>query len=347
MRKGCGEGRRGAIRACARTACGSIARQGGRGDLLRLCGVLFCLAALVLALVPCIYAGASAAPEAQDVLAGYKGKVLVLLLGMPDCPGTRAATEFLNGYVKEKPEGVEVLRLDVATPEGKLSGPEPGIAIPRQVDTSRQVAQKLEFFYYPTLYLIDRDGVVRFSGGCDPEKVKAMVKELAAEKPGAEKKMFTPPLLPVGKPMPAFTARTLAGEEKKLDDLKGKKATLLLFGATSCPFSNQALEALPQILKDYGEKGVALAVVTRSPATEETKKLHDQKAPGITVLADPEDKIGMGLCHVPAVPFFFVLDAAGNVSARQPFTDAGARAALDVALGLKPPQAAPATSGAG
>jgi peroxiredoxin/thiol-disulfide isomerase/thioredoxin len=347
MRKRCGGDTRDAIRASVGNAWTSIAGQGARRALMLLWRALVCCAALVLALVPCIYAGASAAQEAQDVLAGYKGKVLVLLLGMPDCPGTRAATEFLNGYVKEKPEGVEILRLDVATPEGKLSDPEPGIAIPRQVDTGRRVAQKLEFFYYPTLYLIDRDGVVRFAAGCDPEKVTGMVKELVAEKPGAEKKMFTPPLLPVGKPMPAFAGKTLTGEEKKLADLKGTRAMLLLFGATSCPFSNQALEALPPILKDYGPKGVALAVVTRSPVTEETKKLHDQKAPGVTVLADPEDKIGMELCHVPAVPFFFVLDAAGNVSARQPFTDAGARAALDVALGLKPPQPASATSGAG
>ena len=339
VRNRCGEDKRHAIRASVRRV-----EEGGRRDPVGLYLMAFCTAAILLVATSC---RTSATRDGQSLLAPHKGQILVLLLGAPGCPGTGAATEFLNGYVKERPEGVDILRLDVPTPGGGLAGPEEGIAIPRQVDRDRQVARKLEFFFYPTLYLLDRDGVVRFAGGCEPDKVRAMVKELVAEKPGAEKKMFTPPLLPVGQPMPAFSGRTLAGEEKTLDDLKGAKATFLLFGATSCPYSNQALEALPQVLRDYAPKGVALAVVTRGPATDETRRIHDEKAPGITVLSDPADEIGLGLCRVPAVPFFYVLDAAGNVSARQPFTDAGARAALDATLGLAPAKVPASASGAG
>jgi peroxiredoxin len=293
----------------------------------------FQLAAGLAAIAIGLFSGARAAQETPDPLAGYKGKILVLLAGSPDCPGTLTGTEFLTGYMKEKPQGVEVLRLDVPVTVDGTFAPVADLAIPRKVDTGRTIAQKLDFFYYPTIYLIDRDGLVRFSGECDPVKVKAMVLELAAEKPGAEKKMYTQPLLPAGKSMPAFAAKTLAGEEKKLDDLKGAKATLLFFGATTCPFSNDALSALPRIQKDYAPKGAGIAIVTMSPATAETKKFHDTKAPGVTALADPAGEIGTKLCHVPAVPFYYALDAKGVVALGQPFTDAAARAALDAILG--------------
>ena len=311
----------------------------------RLIAAIACFAVPFCLCLTTVLAVEQASDSWPAPIAKHQGKVLVLLLGMPGCPGTKEAMAFLNVYAKEKPEGAEVLRLDVPPPEGKLPEPEAGIAIPHQVDEGRKVAMALDFFFYPTLYLLDKEGGVRFSGGCEPDKVRLMVADILAEKPGGEKKLYTPPLLPVGKPMPDFAGKTLAGEEKKLADLRGKQATLLLFGATSCPFSNDALTVLPRLLKDYAAKGAAIAAITRSPESDETRVLHAEKAPGITVLVDPQDKIGKELCHVPAVPFFFVLDAAGNVSVRQPFTEAGARAALDATLGLKP--GAPASGGTG
>jgi len=301
----------------------------------------------VLAGALAVVSTALAQPGITHPLPDHKGHILVLLLGMPGCPGTETATVFLAGYKSEIPEGVSILRLDVPPPGGTLEPAKNNIGIPRAFDTGRAIATKLEFFFYPTLYLLDRDGVVRFAGSCEPGKVKEMVAELVAEKPGAAKKMYTPPLLALGAPMPEWSGTNLEGKAVTLSALHGKKATVLFFGAISCPFSNKALESLPQLAKDYARKGVTVTIITRSAADAATRSLHAKAAPEITVVADPQDAIGKEVCRVPAVPFFFVLDGAGKIVARQPFTDAAARAALDAALGGKPAGGGATTTGAG
>jgi thiol-disulfide isomerase/thioredoxin/peroxiredoxin len=302
---------------------------------------------------------ASPAPPSGGALDGYRGKVLVLLLGAPGCPGTRAATEFLTGYLKAAPPEVAVLRLDVPVPGEKVSdtltpkvsdtfSPPGAVSIPRKTDADRRVADKLGFFFYPTLYILDRDGAVRFSGGCEPARLREVVAALVAEKPGEAKRSFSPPLLEVGAAAPALAGKTPAGAELAPEKLRGAKATLLFFGATDCPFSNQGLAALPGLARDYGARGAAVAVVTRSPAGEATARLHDEQAPGVAVLCDPEDRVGRELYRVPAVPFYYALDAGGKVAARGPFTEAAARAALDRALGLAgSAEQRPASTGAG
>jgi len=291
------------------------------------------LLAGALAVVSTALAQPGTPRPAPHPLPDHKGSVLVLLLGMPGCPGTETATVFLAGYKSAIPGGVSILRLDVPPPDGKLEPATNNIGIPRAFDTGRVIATKLEFFFYPTLYLLDRDGVVRFAGSCEPAKVKEMVAEVAAEEPGAPKKMYTPPLLALGAPMPEWSGTNLAGKAVTLASLRGEKATVLFFGAVSCPFSNKALESLPKLAKDYAGKGVSVTIVTRSAADAATRSLHAKAAPGIPVVADPMDAIGKAVCHVPAVPFFFVLDGTGKATARQPFTDAAARAALDAAGG--------------
>ena len=287
-------------------------------------------------------------PAASDPLTPHRGKVLVLLMGMPGCQGTEAATGFLAGYVKTAPADVAVLRVDVPPPGAQLAEPGGAVPIARETDPERKLAGRLEFFYYPTLYLLDRDGEVRFAGGCDPDRVKEMVAALCAEKPGAAKTSFSPPLLPIGQPAPAFTGRNPAGEKLGLEGLRGAKGTLLFFGATSCPFSNEALGELAGLAKTCGERGVGVAVVTRSPADEQTGKLHQNKAPGIRVVCDPEDTIGRGQYSVPAVPFFFLLDGQGLIAARGPFTGAAAATAMDKLLGVQPGCAStPDSTGAG
>jgi len=281
------------------------------------------------------------------VLESRRGQVLVLLLGAPGCPGTQAATEFLTGYQREAPRGVAILRLDVPVPGGPLGADRGPVAIPRSTDPERKVADRLEFFFYPTLYILDRDGEVRFAGGCEPARVREVVAALRAERPGEPKRSFTPPLLAPGSAAPAFAGKTPAGEALGSEQLRGPKAALFFFGATDCPFSNQALAALPGLVRDYGARGAAVAVITRSPAGEETARLHREQAPGVSVLCDPQGRIGQELYRVPAVPFFYALDGQGRITARGPFTEPAARAALDRALGLAGTSAAPASTGAG
>ena len=89
----------------------------------------------------------------------------MLLLGMSGCPGTENATEVLTGYARTKPDGVGILRLDVPPP-GEVLGCVEGwdAPFPRELDARRKTADRLDFFFYPTLYIFDGEGVERFQG---------------------------------------------------------------------------------------------------------------------------------------------------------------------------------------
>jgi thiol-disulfide isomerase/thioredoxin len=284
-----------------------------------------------------------------DVIARRRGKVLVLLLGMPGCPGTGRAAEFLAGYADTKPGGVALLHLDVPAPGDSLPVPEGGSdEFPHELDAGRRAAEWLEFFYYPTLYVLDAEGVERFQGGLEPGRFEEMVAAVLAEKPGDEKHVFTPPLPKVGSAAPEFSGSDLEGKPVTLAGLRGKKATLLFFGSPGCPFSAEATSALPPLAKEYGPKGAAVAVVDVGGSADEVRDFYTESAPGITVVADPERKISGGGYAVRGVPFFYVLDAGGKIAARKPFTAEAAAAELASALGIVPAGGrVPHKSGAG
>jgi hypothetical protein len=89
------------------------------------------------------------------------------------------------------------------------------------LDKDRKLAEKLDFFYYPTLYVFDRDSELRFAGGCDAQRLPEMVAEIAGEKPGAPKKMYSLTQPAAGAAAPAFSARSLDGKDVALESLRG------------------------------------------------------------------------------------------------------------------------------
>lgn len=304
-------------------------RAGAPGTVLLLAG-----AGVFLAAGGCGRKAGSRAPV--DPLAGYRGKTLVLLMGMPGCAGTVKASGFLAEYSREKPEGVAVVRLDVAPPGDSLAEPKGGDAgFAHKLDRDRTVADRLEFFFYPTLYILDKDGKVRFRGGCEPDRVKEMVAEIAAERPGAPKRVYTPPLPAVGTAAAAFAGKDLGGKDVRLDMLRGKAATLLFFGSTACPYSKDAVSSLPALAAEFKGKGAAVAVVNIGQAPKAIRPFYARQAPRITVVADETSDIGEKKYGVRTVPFFYVLDKAGKIAARRPFTPGAARVALAKTLGLK------------
>lgn len=283
-----------------------------------------------------------------DPLARYRGKALVLLMGMPGCPGTANATGFLGDYAREKPEDVSIVRLDVAPPGGSLAEPEGGDAgFVHELDRGRKVADWLEFFYYPTLYILDKEGEVRFRGGCEPDRVKEMVAEILAERPGAARRVYTPRMPKVGTPAAAFAGKGLDGKAVSLGTLRGKAATLLFFGSTTCPYSTRAVPSLPALAAEFGKKGAEIVIVNIGKTEKATRSFYSEKAPGITVIADEGSEIGDAKYSVRTVPFFYVLDKDAKVAARRPFTLHAARASLAKAMGLRVPGARSPARGAG
>ena len=291
-----------------------------------------------LAVVACLLSAASCRTVLMgpDVVEQNKGHVTVLLLGMERCPGTEAATGFLAGYSANKPDGVVLFRVDVPPP-GKTVGPAHNVAsnLNYVVDNGRRTADRLEFFFYPTLYIIDGDGVVRFSGACEPDRVKAMVAEIRAEAPGAEKKMYTLPLARIGQVIPDFTVTDADNHRKSFAELGGESGALIFFSATTCPFSVKALDELEKVKRTFRDRKVGFVIVNLGQSAADVKDMYARKSPGTAVVIDADKSISLTQFGVTAVPFMYVLDKNRKVVDRRPFAYDAAKAAVGKLLGMK------------
>ncbi len=291
---------------------------------------------LMLAMCAFSYFWCGCISGTHDPLAEYEGDVLVALLGKDGCPGTARAMPVLDEYNRNKPEGVTVLRVDVPVPGQGVKRVENWTAgFPYEVDGDRVAAERLGFFFYPTLYIIDSEGEIRFHGGCEDVEIKGMVSAILSEKAGEEKHIFTPPMPAVGEMAAAFEATTFAGEAVKLDGLMGEKATLIVFSSVTCPFSKKAVQCLPGFMSEFDAKGAAVLIVEKDGADREAAAFYADKTPGVTVVADPDKEISLEKYGVQSAPFFYLLDRDGRILYRMPFTEDAARTALEAGLGLK------------
>lgn len=79
--------------------------------------------------------------------------------------------------------------------------------------------------------------------------------------------------LAIGAKMESFTLADHAGKQQKLDDLKGKNGTLLIFLSVQCPVVNKSYAArIAQLGKDYQAKGVNV-VGLNANATENAEQI--------------------------------------------------------------------------
>jgi len=283
---------------------------------------------------------ARARKAVDALLAEHRGKVLLLLLGREGCPGTEVATPLLDAYAQRKPADVAILRLDVTPPEGKLQVTAWNHSFPRRLDRDLLLAEGLEFFFYPTFYVFDRGGELRFTGGYDAQKTETMVKEILAEVPGQPKKMYTVPLPAIGTLAPPLAGKTLTGQDATLLSLRGERGTLLFFGRTSCTYSTDALPTVKWLADAKREKGIAVALINYGEDKEGIQPIYEKAVPGLPVVWDPTGAICKSY-GVDTVPFFFLLNRDGAIAQRRPFTGPVATGAINVLLGI----AAKGTSG--
>ena len=276
------------------------------------------------------------APKA-DPLKAFEGNVLVLLMGKPGCPGTEKGTAFLRDYHRTKPDGVALARIDVPPPGGVIRKPADWHGLHAYaIDGDRALAERLDFFFYPTLYLFDRDGEMRYAGAFDPEALPELAEFLADEAPGAEKEMLSPVLPARGAVAEAFEGETDRGDHVTLGKLLGDKGTLLLFGSTTCPFSKAAVESVPGLTRSFASRGVNTVIVNVGVSEASLSTFYGSRAPGVPVIKDEDAYIGKELYGIQGVPFCFILDHEGKVTDRMPFDADSARNALSALFGEAP-----------
>ncbi len=304
----------------------------------------------------CIFTGCTPNQSSEDqrssgiirsFLAPYHGKVLLLLMGREGCPGTAKATAALHKYASSKPEAVAILRLDVPLAGEVLElSEEWAHPYPRNVDTGRKIADALDFFFYPTFFVFDPDGEMRYSGGCDPAKLPQMVNEILAEKPGQPKQSYNLPMPKAGETAPVFTGTDVKGQSISLTTLKGVKATLLVFAQTSCPYTIDALPAIQSVANAFRKHDVALVVINTGEDLETIQPIYAQSLSNIPVVWDKGGEISQQY-GVDVTPFYFLLDQNGKVFKRGSFKAQAVTGALNTLLNRSVAAPRPASKEAG
>jgi peroxiredoxin len=213
------------------------------------------------------------------------------------------------------------------------------------VDNDRRLAEQLEFFFYPTTYVFDGEGELRFTGAYEPAKIEQMVSDIQREPAGTPKKIYTPPMPQVGQKAPAFSSLTADGAPAPMDSVLGKRGTLFVFTKTSCPFCISALPGIKALAGRYQKDGLATVVMNIGEQKEKLAAYKD--LPPVVHVRWDQDQKTAGAYGTDMVPFFFLMDKDGNIATRHAYTDAAAAAAINPLLGLAASQPAAKPSGAG
>ena len=259
----------------------------------------------------------------EEIRQKHPGDILLLLFGKEGCPGTAKATAVLDSYMKNKPDGVTVIRIDVPLPGKDAELPEKwNHSFEDIADKNREMASALSFFYYPTLYIFDKDGVLRFQGGCDLQEVSDIVQKILAEKPDSEKVIYTKIMPETGTPAPDFDAETIDGIKVSLRNIIGNKGALLLFTRKSCPFSRKAVNDFQTLIPQFREAGITTALIVEDEGEDSCLGLK-KYADKMYVIPDHKNKI-FNKYAVTATPYFYFIDSCGNIFAHRSFTEGAA-----------------------
>jgi thiol-disulfide isomerase/thioredoxin len=122
---------------------------------------------------------------------------------------------------------------------------------------------------------------------------------------------YLPPVLP--RPVPAFTLKTLDGQEVSFSSLAAGKPVLVDFWATWCA---PCLHAMPQLEKlQARHAGAGFSVIGISIDEEHARvtELAAKKKPGYPIYLDATATPAWSTFHVRSIPAAFLVDAEGRI----------------------------------
>ncbi len=89
-------------------------------------------------------------------------------------------------------------------------------------------------------------------------------------------------MLPLGMTAPDFSLPdTVSGEVRSLQDLKGDRATLVMFICNHCPYVKHIREELVRLTNDYSDKGISFVAINSNDAEhypEDSPELMKEEA---------------------------------------------------------------------
>jgi len=114
----------------------------------------------------------------------------------------------------------------------------------------------------------------------------------------------------IDKAAPLFSLKDVNGKDVKLADFKNKKAVVVMFIATKCPYSNGYNERMQKLYTDYKDKDVAVLAINSNNTEPVADMIEHAKKNGFTFpLLKDEGNVVADQYGAEFTPETFVLDA--------------------------------------
>ena len=179
---------------------------------------------------------------------------------------------------------------------------------------------------WPTIYVIDAEGIIRYKNARGPAMDKAvntllreMGEEVAdtggagEEKVSARQKGDSEM---VGKPAPPIALKRLhraKGTTFKLASHKNKDVVILDFWATWCPPCRKAMPILEKVAKEYEDRGVVLCSINIKEKPNKIRTFLKQQNLNVDVALDTDGKVATKY-NVEGIPTMVIVDKKGNIA---------------------------------
>jgi peroxiredoxin len=113
--------------------------------------------------------------------------------------------------------------------------------------------------------------------------------------------------------MPEIQLEQVGGGERKLTDLLGEKATVVVFWKADRQMARQELADLgPDVLEPYGEAGLAVVVIAVGETPRQAQEASQATGAGFPMLLDPNGE-AFAKVGTAKLPRTYMLDPRGKI----------------------------------
>lgn len=122
---------------------------------------------------------------------------------------------------------------------------------------------------------------------------------------------YIPPVLP--RPVPAFTVKTLAGQEVPFQSFAAGKPVLVDFWATWCAPCVSAMPELQKLHQRYASKGFSVVGISIDEEQDKAIQMVRKRKLAYPVYLDATATPAWSTFHVRSVPAAFLIDRQGRI----------------------------------
>ncbi len=272
----------------------------------------------------------------------YKGRVVVLELGVVGCTLTGEVYKSINAFAKdpEFSKGLAFVRVDfgqdIGETEAFYKNNPPSFDV--FGDPTGAIGKSLPSRAMPTLYIYGKWGDLRYYGGLDDEQFRKMTQTLRTEKKPMDENFWLKKTLDKGSEVIDFTLPDMAGNQVSFAGFrKDAKALLLIFAGTSCPISRDAMQALSTLCEETEDSGLSVIAVNSGQDAESIRKVYEPMELAFPVLVDADEAVAKKYA-IDAVPTAFVISADGRIALRSLWNEHAIVQEAKILLGLMKPE---------